>query len=257
RRSGSRQRHRRADPPHAGDQQGRPELLASRPGLRRLPVHPRARHPRRKAAPAGRPRQCGAGPAALRHPGGRFAGAPRRFRAARSRSPRNSHPRRYRPLVRRRRALPQCLSHTCPEPEATMTISNDIAITPELVEAHGLKPDEYERILQLIGRTPTFTELGIFSAMWNEHCSYKSSKKWLRTLPTSGPRVIQGPGENAGVVDIGDGQAVVFKMESHNHPSYIEPYQGAATGVGGILRDVFTMGARPIAAMNALRFGAP
>lgn len=136
-------------------------------------------------------------------------------------------------------------------------IPNDIAITPELVEAHGLKPDEYDRILALIGREPTFTELGIFSAMWNEHCSYKSSKKWLKTLPTSGPRVIQGPGENAGVVDIGDGEAVVFKMESHNHPSYIEPYQGAATGVGGILRDVFTMGARPIAAMNALRFGAP
>ena len=136
-------------------------------------------------------------------------------------------------------------------------IPNDIAITPELIEAHGLKPDEYERILALIGRTPTFTELGIFSAMWNEHCSYKSSKKWLKTLPTTGPRVILGPGENAGVVDIGDGEAVVFKMESHNHPSYIEPYQGAATGVGGILRDVFTMGARPIAAMNALRFGEP
>jgi len=138
-----------------------------------------------------------------------------------------------------------------------MTIRNDIAITPELIASHGLKPDEYRRILDLIGRKPTFTELGIFSAMWNEHCSYKSSKKWLRTLPTKGPRVIQGPGENAGVVDIGDGDAVVFKMESHNHPSYIEPYQGAATGVGGILRDVFTMGARPIAAMNALRFGAP
>ncbi|WP_011580616.1 MULTISPECIES: phosphoribosylformylglycinamidine synthase subunit PurL [Chelativorans] len=138
-----------------------------------------------------------------------------------------------------------------------MTIPNDIRITPELVAAHGLKPDEYQRILDLIGREPTFTELGIFSAMWNEHCSYKSSKRWLRTLPTSGPQVIQGPGENAGVVDIGDGQCVVFKMESHNHPSYIEPYQGAATGVGGILRDVFTMGARPIAAMNALRFGAP
>ncbi|WP_417770823.1 phosphoribosylformylglycinamidine synthase subunit PurL [Stappia sp.] len=136
-------------------------------------------------------------------------------------------------------------------------IPNDIAITPELIEAHGLKPDEYERILALIGRTPTFTELGIFSAMWNEHCSYKSSKKWLKTLPTTGERVLQGPGENAGVVDIGDGEAVVFKMESHNHPSYIEPYQGAATGVGGILRDVFTMGARPVAAMNALRFGAP
>ena len=128
-------------------------------------------------------------------------------------------------------------------------------ITPELIDAHGLKPDEYQLILDIIGREPTFTELGIFSAMWNEHCSYKSSKKWLRTLPTEGPQVICGPGENAGIVDIGDGQAVVFKMESHNHPSYIEPYQGAATGVGGILRDVFTMGARPIAAMNALSFG--
>jgi len=132
-----------------------------------------------------------------------------------------------------------------------------VAITPALVAEHGLKPDEYERILKLIGREPTITELGIFSAMWNEHCSYKSSKRWLRTLPTKGARVIYGPGENAGAVDIGDGQAVIFKMESHNHPSYIEPYQGAATGVGGILRDVFTMGARPIAAMNALFFGAP
>ncbi|MBN9336007.1 phosphoribosylformylglycinamidine synthase subunit PurL [Devosia sp.] len=138
-----------------------------------------------------------------------------------------------------------------------MTLRNDIEITPQLVADHGLKPDEYQKILDLIGRVPSYTELGIFSAMWNEHCSYKSSKKWLRTLPTQGPRVIQGPGENAGVVDIGDGQAVVFKMESHNHPSFIEPYQGAATGVGGILRDVFTMGARPVAAMNALRFGAP
>jgi len=130
-------------------------------------------------------------------------------------------------------------------------------ITDALIAAHGLKPDEYARILDIIGRVPTFTELGIFSAMWNEHCSYKSSKKWLRTLPTTGPQVICGPGENAGVVDIGDGQAIVFKMESHNHPSYIEPYQGAATGVGGILRDVFTMGARPVAAMNALSFGMP
>ena len=129
-------------------------------------------------------------------------------------------------------------------------------ITEELIEAHGLKPDEYAEIIRLLNREPSFTELGIFSAMWNEHCSYKSSKKWLRTLPTTGPQVICGPGENAGVVDIGDGQAVVFKMESHNHPSYIEPYQGAATGVGGILRDVFTMGARPIAAMNSLSFGA-
>ncbi len=135
-------------------------------------------------------------------------------------------------------------------------------ITPEIVAAHGLKPDEYDRILEIIGRTPSFTELGIFSAMWNEHCSYKSSKKWLRTLHTEGPQVICGPGENAGVVDIGAGPdgkklALIFKMESHNHPSYIEPHQGAATGVGGILRDVFTMGARPIAAMNALSFGAP
>lgn len=131
------------------------------------------------------------------------------------------------------------------------------AITPDLVAAHGIKPDEWERLLDILGRQPSFTELGIFSAMWNEHCSYKSSKKWLRTLPTTGPQVICGPGENAGVVDIGDGQAVIFKMESHNHPSYIEPHQGAATGVGGILRDVFTMGARPIAAMNALSFGEP
>ncbi|MBB5721712.1 phosphoribosylformylglycinamidine synthase [Loktanella ponticola] len=131
------------------------------------------------------------------------------------------------------------------------------AITSELIAAHGLSPDEYKRILDIIGREPSFTELGIFSAMWNEHCSYKSSKKWLRTLPTEGPQVICGPGENAGIVDIGDGQCVVFKMESHNHPSYIEPYQGAATGVGGILRDVFTMGARPIAAMNSLSFGMP
>src|SRR6202521_167324 len=126
-----------------------------------------------------------------------------------------------------------------------------------LAIAHGLKPDEYARFVALIGRTPTFTELGIVSAMWNEHCSYKSSRLHLRGLPTKAPWVIQGPGENAGVIDIGDGDAVVFKMESHNHPSFIEPYQGAATGVGGILRDVFTMGARPIAMLNALRFGEP
>ena len=132
---------------------------------------------------------------------------------------------------------------------------NEPGITEELIEIHGLKPEEYELIKSIIDRTPTFTELGIFSAMWNEHCSYKSSKKWLRTLPTEGPQVICGPGENAGIVDIGDNQALVFKMESHNHPSYIEPYQGAATGVGGILRDVFTMGARPIAVMNSLSFG--
>jgi phosphoribosylformylglycinamidine synthase subunit PurL len=135
--------------------------------------------------------------------------------------------------------------------------STDPDVTPELAAAHGLKPDEYARILALIGRTPTFTELGIFSAMWNEHCSYKSSRKHLRRLPTKAPWVIQGPGENAGVIDIGDGLACVFKMESHNHPSFIEPFQGAATGVGGILRDVFTMGARPVACLNLLRFGAP
>src|SRR4030088_1696333 len=134
---------------------------------------------------------------------------------------------------------------------------NEPKITPEVVASHGLKPDEYARILKLIGRVPSFTELGIFSAMWNEHCSYKSSRVHLKGLPTKAPWVIQGPGENAGVIDIGDGQAVVFKMESHNHPSYIEPYQGATTGVGGILRDVFTMGARPIACLNALSFGAP
>jgi phosphoribosylformylglycinamidine synthase len=130
-------------------------------------------------------------------------------------------------------------------------------ITPELVAEHGLSPDEYRLVAAVLGREPSLTELGVFSVMWSEHCSYKSSQVWLKQLPTKGPQVIQGPGENAGVVDLGDGQAAVFKMESHNHPSYIEPYQGAATGVGGIMRDVFTMGARPVANMNALRFGAP
>ena len=131
------------------------------------------------------------------------------------------------------------------------------AITPEIVAEHGLSPQEYDRVLHAMGREPNITELGIFSVMWSEHCSYKSSRIHLKKLPTTGPQVICGPGENAGVIDIGDGQAAIFKMESHNHPSYIEPYQGAATGVGGILRDVFTMGARPIANMNALRFGRP
>ena len=131
------------------------------------------------------------------------------------------------------------------------------AITEEIIAAHGFTPEEFAEVKRILNRDPNYTEMGIFSAMWNEHCSYKSSKKWLRTLPTEGPQVICGPGENAGVVDIGDGQALIFKMESHNHPSYIEPYQGAATGVGGILRDVFTMGARPIAAMNSLSFGEP
>ncbi|HET8677343.1 MAG TPA: phosphoribosylformylglycinamidine synthase subunit PurL [Blastocatellia bacterium] len=129
------------------------------------------------------------------------------------------------------------------------------AITPELIQTHGLTPEEYNRIVELLGREPTFTELGIFSVMWSEHCSYKSSKVHLRRLPTKGDAVLQGPGENAGVVDIGGGLAAAFKIESHNHPSFIEPYQGAATGVGGILRDVFTMGARPLAAMNSLHFG--
>ena len=130
-------------------------------------------------------------------------------------------------------------------------------ITKKDAAEMGLSDDEFERIVSRLGRTPNKTELGVFSAMWSEHCSYKSSRKWLKTLPTEGDKVIQGPGENAGVVDIGDGWAVVFKIESHNHPSFIEPYQGAATGVGGILRDVFTMGARPVALLNALRFGAP
>ncbi len=136
-------------------------------------------------------------------------------------------------------------------------IPNEPRVTPQLVAEHGLTPDEYERFRKMIGREPSYTELGIVSAMWNEHCSYKSSKVHLRTLPTQAPWVIQGPGENAGVIDIGGGLAVVFKMESHNHPSFIEPYQGSATGVGGILRDVFTMGARPIACLNFLRFGSP
>src|SRR5215216_4855662 len=132
----------------------------------------------------------------------------------------------------------------------------DPAITPALVAEHGLTPDEYERLRILLGRTPTFTELGIVSALWSEHCSYKHSRPVLRTLPTKAPWVLQGPGENAGVISVGDGLAVAFKMESHNHPSAVEPYQGAATGVGGILRDVFTMGARPIAMLNSLRFGS-
>ena len=144
-----------------------------------------------------------------------------------------------------------------------MSIDNTLGpmapgISPEMIAEHGLIPEEYNRVCDSLGgRAPSYTELGVFSVMWSEHCSYKSSRVWLAKLPTTGPQVICGPGENAGIVDIGDGQAAVFKMESHNHPSYIEPYQGAATGVGGIMRDVFTMGARPIANMNALRFGSP
>lgn len=137
------------------------------------------------------------------------------------------------------------------------TFPGDLPITPDVIKQHKLTTEEYARVEKALGRTPTYTELGVFSVMWSEHCSYKSSRVHLRRLPTKGPRVIQGPGENAGVVDIGDGFAAVFKMESHNHPSFIEPYQGAATGVGGILRDVFTMGARPIASLNSLRFGRP
>src|ERR1700760_655431 len=133
----------------------------------------------------------------------------------------------------------------------------DQAITPDVLRSHKISPAEYASIEKHLGRAPTYTELGVFSVMWSEHCSYKSSRVHLRRLPTKGPRVIQGPGENAGVVDIGDGYAAVFKMESHNPPSFIEPHQGAATGVGGILRDVFTMGARPIAGLNSLRFGRP
>ena len=134
-------------------------------------------------------------------------------------------------------------------------LDTEIKVTPELAAEHGLTAEEYARIQKILGRDPNFTELGIFSVMWSEHCSYKSSKVHLRRLPTRGPQVLQGPGENAGVVDIGDGLTAAFKMESHNHPSYVEPFQGAATGVGGILRDIFTMGARPIAVLDSLRFG--
>ena len=126
----------------------------------------------------------------------------------------------------------------------------------QLAHDHGLSTDEYNQIVQTLGRSPTFEELGVFSVMWSEHCSYKSSRRFLRRLPTTGPAILQGPGENAGIVDLGEGLAAVFKIESHNHPSFIEPYHGAATGVGGILRDIFTMGARPVASLNSLRFGA-
>ena len=147
---------------------------------------------------------------------------------------------------------------TVPESAAATGVSTragDPEITPEVVADHGLSDDEYERIRRVVGRDPTFTELGIFSAMWSEHCGYKNSKRLLRLLPTEAPWVIQGPGENAGVIDVGEGYALAFKIESHNHPSAVEPYQGAATGVGGILRDIFTMGARPIAVLDSLRFG--
>src|SRR5712691_7956989 len=137
-----------------------------------------------------------------------------------------------------------------------MTTSAIPAVTPQVIREHGLTADEYEKIVKLLGgREPTYTELGIFSVMWSEHCSYKSSRLHLKKLPTRSKLVLQGPGENAGIIDIGAGYAIAFKIESHNHPSFIEPFQGAATGVGGILRDIFTMGARPIAVMDALRFG--
>ncbi len=137
-----------------------------------------------------------------------------------------------------------------------MTTSMTPAFSPETLRQHGLTSDEYEKIKQLLGdREPTLTELGIFSVMWSEHCSYKSSRVHLKRLPTRSKRVLQGPGENAGIIDIGDGWACAFKIESHNHPSFIEPFQGATTGVGGILRDIFTMGARPVAVMDSLRFG--
>src|SRR5262245_6341390 len=130
-------------------------------------------------------------------------------------------------------------------------------VTPDLAVAHGLTRDEYDRVVDLLGREPTYAELGLFSALWSEHCAYKHSRVFLRRLPTSAPHVLQGPGENAGIVDVGDGLGIVFKVESHNHPSFIEPFQGAATGVGGILRDIFTMGARPIAVLDSLRFAEP
>ena len=144
------------------------------------------------------------------------------------------------------------MAHTA----STSSAVPEIKVTPQIVAEHGFSPDEYARIQQILGREPTFTELGIFTVMWSEHCSYKSSRVHLKRLPTRAPQVLQGPGENAGVVDVGDGIAAVFKMESHNHPSYVEPFQGAATGVGGILRDIFTMGARPIAVLDSLRFGS-
>ncbi|MEK7337850.1 MAG: AIR synthase related protein, partial [candidate division NC10 bacterium] len=135
------------------------------------------------------------------------------------------------------------------------TLLTEPRVTPEVVAAHGLTEEEYAAVRAILRREPTYTELGIFSVMWSEHCSYKSSRVHLKTLPTAGPRILQGPGENAGVVDIGHGLAAVFKIESHNHPSFIEPYQGAATGVGGIIRDIFTMGARPLCLLDSLRFG--
>src|ERR1700760_4556641 len=141
------------------------------------------------------------------------------------------------------------------KPESLSVDPESILITPELLAQHSITPDEYQRIVAALGRPPGLTELGIYSVMWSEHCSYKSSRVHLKRLPTRSERVVQGPGENAGIIDVGDGWACAFKIESHNHPSFIEPFQGAATGVGGILRDIFTMGARPLAVMDSLRFG--
>src|ERR1700740_378456 len=141
------------------------------------------------------------------------------------------------------------------KPESLSLDLESVSITPELLAQHSITPEEYQRIVAALGRPPGLTELGIYSVMWSEHCSYKSSRVHLKRLPTRSERVVQGPGENAGIIDIGDGWACAFKIESHNHPSYIEPFQGAATGVGGILRDIFTMGARPLAVMDSLRFG--
>src|SRR5215469_2095956 len=149
-----------------------------------------------------------------------------------------------------------CCSAKCDNRSSSMPTSLTSAFSPEIIRQHGITLDEYEKIKQLLGgRVPSLTELGIFSVMWSEHCSYKSSRVHLKRLPTRSKRVLQGPGENAGIIDIGDGWACAFKIESHNHPSFIEPFQGATTGVGGILRDIFTMGARPMAVMDSLRFG--
>src|SRR5262252_9681747 len=150
--------------------------------------------------------------------------------------------------------LPPCIAMSSIE-SAKFDATAPAEITPQLLRDHGITQEEYERILKSLGRTPTLTELGIFSVMWSEHCSYKSSRVHLKRLPTRSRRVLQGPGENAGIIDIGEGWACAFKIESHNHPSFIEPFQGATTGVGGILRDIFTMGARPAAVMDSLRFG--
>src|ERR1700678_2247569 len=141
------------------------------------------------------------------------------------------------------------------KPESLSVDLESLSLTPELLAQHSITPEEYQRIVTALGRPPGLTELGIYSVMWSEHCSYKSSRVHLKRLPTQSARVVQGPGENAGIIDVGDGWACAFKIESHNHPSFIEPFQGAATGVGGILRDIFTMGARPFAVMDSLRFG--